>query len=605
MHRTVRQPSITWPLSLLASLLALLSARPLPAQQGASPDSAAFVRVNQVGYLPDAPKVAVVCALRPVTLDRFTVEDEHGRVVLGPLRARRDGALGACVETWRLDFGALRRTGRYVVRVGPYASPPVRVDTDAYRGLADTLMSFMRQQRSGYNPFFGDSAHKRDGIIVDHPTRTGEFIPVSGGWADAADYLQYVTTSATAAYHLLAAYRDAPAAFGDAHDARGLVGGNGVADVLDEARHGLEWLVRMYPDDSTMFNQLGDDRDHTYLDLITTDSSDYGWGKGKERPVYPCTGKPQGLFDAKNRATGYASTAGKMAAAFALGARMFAERDRAFADTLRHKAIAAYALGQRHPGACQTAPARSPYFYEEDSWADDMELGAAMLRDLTGDARYARDAVRYARQEPVTPWMGADTARHYQWYPWHNAGHYEAWRHAGARERAELARYYREGLERIGHRATNGFRAGIPFIWCSNDLMVSVATQAGLYRRMTGDTRFRELEQGAIDWLFGTNPWGTSMVVGVPQGGVSPRHPHSELPDSLLRGVVGGLVDGPVYASIYSNLKGIRLMRPDAYAAFNTGRIVYHDDWGDYSTNEYIMDGTASLAYLLASVAHR
>jgi hypothetical protein len=605
MHRTVRQPSITWPLSLLVSLLALLSARPLPAQQGASPDSAAFVRVNQVGYLPDAPKVAVVCALRPVTLDRFTVEDEHGRVVLGPLRARRDGALGACVETWRLDFGALRRTGRYVVRIGPYASPPVRVDTDAYRGLADTLMSFMRQQRSGYNPFFGDSAHKRDGIIVDHPTRTGEFIPVSGGWADAADYLQYVTTSATATYHLLAAYRDAPAAFGDAHDARGLVGGNGVADVLDEARHGLEWLVRMYPDDSTMFNQLGDDRDHTYLDLITTDSSDYGWGKGKERPVYPCTGKPQGLFDAKNRATGYASTAGKMAAAFALGARMFAERDRAFADTLRHKAIAAYALGQRHPGACQTAPARSPYFYEEDSWADDMELGAAMLRDLTGDARYARDAVRYARQEPVTPWMGADTARHYQWYPWHNAGHYEAWRHAGARERAELARYYREGLERIGHRATNGFRAGIPFIWCSNDLMVSVATQAGLYRRMTGDTRFRELEQGAIDWLFGTNPWGTSMVVGVPQGGVSPRHPHSELPDSLLRGVVGGLVDGPVYASIYSNLKGIRLMRPDAYAAFNTGRIVYHDDWGDYSTNEYIMDGTASLAYLLASVAHR
>ncbi|HEX7979207.1 MAG TPA: glycoside hydrolase family 9 protein [Gemmatimonadaceae bacterium] len=596
MHRIARQLS-------LASLLALAATRPAAAQQESSADSAAFIRINQVGYLPDAPKVAVVCALRPVALDRFTVENERGGIVLGPLRARRDGALGACVETWRLDFGALRRAGRYVVRAGPYVSPPVRVGADVYRGLADTLMAFMRQQRSGYNPFFRDSAHRRDGIIVDHPTRTGEFIPVSGGWADAADYLQYVTTSATATYHLLAAYRDAPAAFGDAHDARGLPGRNDVPDVLDEARHGLEWLVRMYPDDSTMFNQLGDDRDHTYLDLITTDSSDYGWGKGKERPVYPCTGKPQGLFAAKNRATGYASTAGKMAAAFALGARTFAERDRAFADTLRHKAIAAYALGVLHPGACQTAPARSPYFYEEDSWADDMELGASLLRDLTGEARYSRDAVRYARQEPVTPWMGADTARHYQWYPWHNAGHYEAWRHGDASDRAELARYYREGLERIARRATNGFRAGVPFIWCSNDLMVSVATQAGLYRRMTGDVRFRELEQGALDWLFGTNPWGTSMVVGVPQGGISPRHPHSELPDSLLRGVTGGLVDGPVYASIYSNLKGIRLLRPDEYAAFNTGRIVYHDDWGDYSTNEYIMDGTASLAYLLSGLA--
>src|SRR5689334_13367911 len=370
---------------LLATLLAL----------AAPADSAAFIRVNQVGYLPDAPKVAVVCALRPVALDRFTVEDEGGRVVLGPLRAKKDGALGACVETWRLDFGALRRAGRYVVHAGPYLSPPVRVGADVYHGLADTLMTFMRQQRSGYNPFLGDSAHKRDGIIVDHPTRTGEFIPVSGGWADAADYLQYVTTSATATYHLLAAYRDAPAAFGDAHDARGLPGRNDVPDVLDEARHGLEWLVRMYPDDSTMFNQLGDDRDHTYLDLITTDSSDYGWGKGKERPVYPCTGKPQGLFAAKNRATGYASTAGKMAAAFALGARMFAATAPDFARTLRHKAIAAYALGERYPGACQTAPGRSPYFYEEDNWVDDMELGAAMLRQLTGERRYGTEALGF------------------------------------------------------------------------------------------------------------------------------------------------------------------------------------------------------------------
>ena len=97
------------------------------AAQATPSGSAAFVRVNQVGYLPDAPKTAVVCALRPVSLDRFTVEDERGRVVLGPLPARRDGALGACVETWRLDFGRLRRAGRYVVRAGPYASPAVRV----------------------------------------------------------------------------------------------------------------------------------------------------------------------------------------------------------------------------------------------------------------------------------------------------------------------------------------------------------------------------------------------------------------------------------------------------------------------------------------------
>ena len=39
------------------------------------------------------------------------------------------------------------------------------------------------------------------------------------------------------------------------------------------------------------------------------------------------------------------------------------------------------------------------------------------------------------------------------------------------------------------------------------------------------------------------------------------------------------------------------------YAPFNVGHIVYHDDVGDYSTNEPIMDGTANLAYLLSALA--
>src|SRR5947208_9919090 len=93
-------------------------------------------------------------------------------------------------------------------------------------------------------------------------------------------------------------------------------------------------------------------------------------GRGGRRPVYPCTGKPQGLFEYKNRSTGLASTAGKYAAAFALGAGVFQVRDSAYARQLARRARAVYALGAAHPGVCQTAPARSPYFYEEDDWAD-------------------------------------------------------------------------------------------------------------------------------------------------------------------------------------------------------------------------------------------
>jgi hypothetical protein len=42
------------------------------------------------------------------------------------------------------------------------------------------------------------------------------------------------------------------------------------------------------------------------------------------------------------------------------------------------------------------------------------------------------------------------------------------------------------------------------------------------------------------------------------------------------------------------------LHNTDHYSEFQSNLAVYHDDYGDYSTNEPTMDGTASLIYLLA-----
>src|SRR3989449_1661047 len=389
----------------------------------------AVIRNNQLGYLPAAPKVAVVCALEPQVIASFRLVDERNRTVFGPRAAEAAGPFGPCAATYRLDFSTLQAAGVYRIVAAGVSSLPVRIAHDAYRGAADSLLAYLREQRSGYNPVFRDSVHQRsDGVLVDHPTRSGEFIPVSGGWADASDYLQYGATTAHATTMLLLAYRDHPEAFADRFQANGLPGANGIPDVLDEARWGLAWLLKMYPEDDLLLNQLGDDRDHAFWDLPVNDSSDYGWGRGGRRPVYPCTGKAQGLFEYKNRSTGLASTAGKYAAAFALGAREYRERDSVFARRLAERARAVYALGAAHPGVCQTAPARAPYFYEEDDWADDMELGAAELYALTREPTDLAAALAYAALEPVSPWMGQDTARHYQWYPWHNNGHYEIWR---------------------------------------------------------------------------------------------------------------------------------------------------------------------------------
>src|SRR5690606_1498299 len=106
------------------------------------------------------------------------------------------------------------------------------------------------------------------------------------------------------------------------------------------------------------------------------------------------------------------------------------------------------ALGAAHPGVCQTAPCGAPYFYEEDNWMDDMELGAAMLGKLSRQQALVRQAADWAGQEPLTPWMGADTARHYQWYPFHNFGHYELAAANPALE-ATMMGYYRQGINAV------------------------------------------------------------------------------------------------------------------------------------------------------------
>ncbi|HKC35585.1 MAG TPA: glycoside hydrolase family 9 protein, partial [Chitinophagaceae bacterium] len=368
--------------------------------------------------------------------------------------------------------------------------------------------------------------------------------------------------------------------------------------------------------DNWMFNQLGDDRDHTGMRIPKEDTNFYG--KGLERPVYFVSGEPQQRGKFMNNTTGTSSTAGKFASAFALGSDIFfAEfvKTRSvtiseFSRKLYQKASSAFSIGYKLQGNCQTASVRSPYIYAEDNWKDDMELGVTMIynRHLNktfidlADKRYLDIAFEWAKQEPITPWLGADTAKHYQWYPFINVGHYELAKQLKDKRRDTIINFYKQGIQLVWNKAKqNAFYRGIPFIWCSNNLTTSFAIQCYWYKQLTGDKTFDELEQANFDWLFGCNPWGTSMVYGLPSWGDTPVDPHSAFTHLKKYPIDGGLVDGPVYGSIYKNLIGIQLRDADEYEEFQSGLAVYHDDYGDYSTNEPTMDGTASLIYLLAA----
>src|SRR5206468_3593240 len=122
----------------------------LPLVLAAAVDSTTVIRVNQVGYRPDGPKVAVACSLADGGNDDiadFVVRDSSGRVRFGPARVHVAGSFGPCARTWRLDFSGLRRAGVYFVESGGVRSSPVRIGQSVYAGGADTLLMYLRQQR--------------------------------------------------------------------------------------------------------------------------------------------------------------------------------------------------------------------------------------------------------------------------------------------------------------------------------------------------------------------------------------------------------------------------------------------------------------------------
>ena len=569
-----------------------------------------WIRVNQIGYLPEATKVAVFMSDETAQINGFELVDAFtGEVAFSSSAVRPTGVLGRMKTTCRLDFSGLKTSGAYYIKVlssgGETRSETFPVGAGVYDGAADFVLNYMRQQRCGWNPFFKDSCHRKDGIIVGHPDprKDSTFLDVTGGWHDASDCLQYTTTSANAIYQMMFAYQSNPEAFSDNHLADGTPGRNGIPDIVDEIYWGLKWLDKMNPEPGEMYNQIADDRDHVGMRVPSDDLADYGWGKGGFRPVWYCSGEPQqrGRRGDRNKTTGVASTAGKFASDFALGAEILRPFYPEFAERIGAKAKAAYDAGVAKPGVCQTASVVSPYIYEEDNWVDDMELAAYEMFRRTGDGKYRTEAIEYARREPVTPWMGADSARHYQWYPFMNMGHYRIARNFGGKVSAEFIRNMRSGIQRVYERGKDHpFMFGIPGIWCSNNLTTAMLTQCILYRELTGDTTYQEMEGSLRDWLLGCNPWGVSMIVELPKGGTFPTQPHSFIIKYKMGNTTGGLVDGPVYSTIFGGLLGIHTDGGVNYEEFQPGDLVYHDSTHDYSTNEPTMDGTASLTFPLS-----
>ena len=144
----------------------------------------AWIRINQLGYLPESIKRAVMLSDSELQLSAFSIHDilTNNKIAeLGSIKAAKK--LNNQLFVYILDFSSFGLQGAYYLRVGNYTSPTVFINNNIYDGSADFLLNYMRQQRCGYNPALNQTCHQHDGFeVYGNEIETFRAVNAIGGW---------------------------------------------------------------------------------------------------------------------------------------------------------------------------------------------------------------------------------------------------------------------------------------------------------------------------------------------------------------------------------------------------------------------------------------
>ena len=564
------------------------------------------IRVNLAGYPSTMPKTALILSKDVIELPVLLLKNDMGAIIQEYKGIAHSIPWQPFAHNYVVDFSDFNKEGNYHFVLKGSNEKSESFTIGAYPRWQEDVVDFIRTQRCGFNPFTGQFCHQKDGLSFFGIRPDSTRIDATGGWHDAGDQLKYLITSSNTTARLLMAYQMRPKEFKDVVDARGLRGANNLPDILDEAKWGIEWILKLHPSPNELYHQVADDRDHLGFKLPHEENANYGWGPNSFRPVYFATGKPQGLNKYQSLATGVANLAGRSAATLALAYEVFNQFEdyKVFANVCLQAAHELYDMGKKQEGYQQGNSYGAPYRYEENTWADDMEWAAAKLYKITKKKSFLKEARAYAKIIGAWSWMERENAAHYEMYPYVNMGHYALWQVGNAKDKKEMIEYFDHNLEVINKKAAdNAYGVGHLFIWCSNNLAAAVSTQAMLYEEMTGSKKYRALMQNHINWLLGLNPWNSCMITEIPDNADTPVDVHMPFWMIYKKSIKGSLVDGPLWAHIRDKMLAIKLSEVDEYAHLQPEHVKYYDDWADYSTNEPTLDGSAELLMILTQMS--
>lgn len=237
--------------------------------------------VDQFGYLPALEKRAIIRSPE-IGFDAVQSFTPGGRYAVINVKSGQSVYDGVAVswkkgavdkssgdKTWWFDFTALTTPGDYLVRdiERGVDSPTFTIGNDVYNPVLKTAFKTLYYQRAGFAKSAPYAAKGyRDGASHIGKGQDGEARLFSakddastardlrGGWYDAGDYNKYTNWTANYVNTLLHSYIENPSVWTDDFDIP--ESGNGIPDILDEIKWGLDWLERMQNDDGSMLSVM-------------------------------------------------------------------------------------------------------------------------------------------------------------------------------------------------------------------------------------------------------------------------------------------------------------------------------------------------------------
>jgi endoglucanase len=549
------------------------------------------IRLNQAGFYPNAPKIAVIVD-SDSSKDFWVVSADKKNVVFRSGLSKIRQSNNSPIKTRIGDFSQLHTRGEFLVFVpGLGYSYRFKIAPLVHRPLATAALKGFYFQRASmplekkYAGIWEHAAGHPDTAVLIHasaasiPRPEGTVLASPGGWYDAGDYNKYMVNSGISVGTLLAAYEDFPLYFGELNT-NIPESGDKIPDILNEVLYNLRWMLTMQdPNDGGVYHKC-------------TNAAFDGM-------VMPgVTRLPRYLVQ-----KGTAATL-DFSAVMAQASRVF-DKFRillpGLSDSCIKASVRAWQWAQKNPSLEYNQEAMNMLFkpkittgaYGDKNFADEWFWAAAELLVATKDELYFQ-MVREKMNDPISlpSWSNVFMLGNYTLLRFEkqlSAGHAKEIQQIKGRL-LEFADSYLSTVEDNAFQTVMG-QSRKDFIWGSNS---NAANQGILLINAYFISKNKKYVDNALtnlDYLMGRNATGYCFITGM--GSNSPRHPHH-------RPSVADGIDDPVPGLMAG---GPNPGRQDgcAYIFFDP-ETAYLDSSCAYASNEIAINWNAPLVYLSCAI---